>query len=129
MCSPSLRTRPNRPEKRVLLIDRCQATRNVRASVLWSRGIEVHVADSLQAARFLWQPNLYHFMLLDVRRHPPGEALEFYEQIKAASPNERFVFLVGPPAYISLSWPDAVTATEQEPQLRAETTERSLAAA
>jgi DNA-binding NtrC family response regulator len=129
MCSPSLCSRPNRPEKKILLIDHCQATRNARASVLRNRGIEVHAADSLQAARFLWQPNLYHFILLDVRRHPPGEALEFYEQIRIASPNEHFIFLIGPPAYISLSWPDAVTATEQEPQQRAERNKRFLAAA
>src|SRR5437762_6092812 len=85
MFSPSPRGRPNLAGKKVLLIDRNQSTRDVRASVLRSRGIEVHAADSLQAVRFLWQPNLYHFILLDVRRHLPGEALEFYEQIRTAS--------------------------------------------
>ena len=123
---------PNRPSsygKKVLLIDRNQPTRDVRASVLRSRGIEVHAADSLHAARFLWQPNLFHFILLDVRRHLPGEALEFYEQIRTASPKEHFVFLVGPPGYLSLTWPDDVTAVEKEPQQWAETIKRFLAAA
>ena len=35
-------------------------------------------------ARFLWQPNVYDLVMLDVRRYSPEEALEFYEQIKAA---------------------------------------------
>jgi CheY-like chemotaxis protein len=129
MFSPSPRGRPNLAGKKVLLIDRNQPTRDVRASVLRSRGIEVHAADSLQAARFLWQPNLYRFILLDVRRHLPGEALEFYERVRTASPKEHFVFLVGPPAYLSLTWPDDVTAVEKKPQQGARTIKRFLAAA
>jgi len=126
---PQSANRPNVYSKKVLLIDRNQPTRDVRASVLRSRGIEVQAADSLHAARFLWQPNLFHFILLDVRRHLPGEALEFYERVRTASPKEHFVFLVGPPAYLSLTWPDDVTATEKEPQQWAETIKRFLAAA
>ena len=84
---------------------------------------------SLQAARFLWQPGLYHFILLDVRRHFPGEALEFYEHIRTASPEEHFVFLIGPPAYLSLTWPDDVTAVEKKRQRRAEKVKGFLAAA
>ena len=129
MFSPSPRGRPNLAGKKVLLIDRNQPTRDVRASVLRSRGIEVHAADSLQAARFLWQPGLYHFILLDVRRHLPGEALEFYKQIRTASPKEHFVFLVGPPAYLSLAWPEDVTAVEKKPHRPAEKIKRFLAAA
>jgi CheY-like chemotaxis protein len=124
MFSPS-----NLAGKKVLLIDRNQPTRDVRASVLRSRGIEVHAADNLQAARFLWQPGLYHFILLDVRRHLPGEAFEFYEQIRTASPEEHFLFLVGPPAYLSLSWPNDVTSVEKKPQQGAKTIKRFLAAA
>src|SRR5712691_6740353 len=85
--------------KRVLLVDRCEATREVRAAVLQSHGVEVHATESLAGARFLWQPNVYNLILLDVRRHLSGEALEFYEWIKAASPHQRFAFLVGPPVY------------------------------
>jgi len=75
-----------------------------------------------------WQPGLYRFILLDVRRHFPGEALEFYEQIRAASPKEHFFFLVGPPAYLSLTWPGDVTAVEKKRE-RAEKIKRFLAAA
>jgi hypothetical protein len=66
--------------------------------------------------------------LLDVRRHFPGEAFEFYEQIRAASPKEHFFFLVGPPAYLSLTWPGDVTAVEKKRE-RAEKIKRFLAAA
>jgi len=109
---PPLRGQPVLPNKKVLLIDRSQPTREARASVLRAHGIEVHEADSLQAARFLWQPNVYDLILLDVRRHLPGEALEFYEQIRTASPKERFAFFVGPPVYFSRTWPGEVTEVD-----------------
>jgi CheY-like chemotaxis protein len=115
--------------KRVLLIDSNQPTRDVRASVLRSRGVEVHVAESLRAARFLWQPNVYDMILLDVRRHLPGEALEFYEQIKEANPRERFAFLVGAPVYLSLTWPEELLTLEKEPQQWAEAVRRFMAVA
>jgi len=91
--------------------------------------MEIHTADSLRASRFLWQPSLYRFILLDVRRHLPGEALEFYQQIKTASAKEHFIFLVGPPAYLSLTWADDVTAEQKETQQWAETINRFLTAA
>jgi CheY-like chemotaxis protein len=102
---PPLRGQPVLEGKKVLLIDRNQTTRDVRVRVLQSHGVEVHAADSLPAARFLWQPDIYDLILLDVRRHPPGEALEFYEQIRTESPKEHFAFLVGPPVYLSRTWP------------------------
>jgi hypothetical protein len=68
--------------------------------------------QSLRIARFLWQPNAYDLILLDVRRHLPGEALEFYEQIGTASPKEHFAFLVGPPVYLSRTWPGEVTEVD-----------------
>jgi CheY-like chemotaxis protein len=129
MHQPPLRGRPIFAGKQVLLIDRNQPTREVRASVLRSHGVEVHAADSLRAARFLWQPNLYDLILLDPRRHFPGEALEFYEQIKDASPRERFAFLVGPPVCVSLTWPEDVTAAQNETQPWAERIRRFVAAA
>jgi CheY-like chemotaxis protein len=106
---PPIRGQPVLAGKKVLLIDCNQPTREARAAVLRSHGIEVQEAESLQAARFLWQPNVYDLILLDVRRHLPGEALEFYEQIRTTSPNEHFAFLVGPPVYLSRTWPGDVT--------------------
>ena len=76
-------------DKKVLLIDRSQATRETRAAVLRSRGVEVHAAEEISAARFLWQPNVYDLVMLDLRRYSPEETREFYEQIKGASPRQQ----------------------------------------
>jgi CheY-like chemotaxis protein len=107
---PLLSDRPMFAGRQVLLIDRHQPTRKVRARVMRSRGVEVHTVEDLADARVVWEPNFYDLVLLDVRRYLAGEALEFYERIKEASPRERFAFLVGPPAYLSLSWPAEVNA-------------------
>jgi ActR/RegA family two-component response regulator len=116
-------------DKKVLLIDSCQATCQVRASVLRSHGVEVHAAEEISAARSLWQPNIYDLVMLDVRRYPQGETLEFYEEIKQASPRERVVFLVGPPTYLSLTWPGEVIAEDASSGQWGETVRRFLAAA
>ncbi len=102
---PPLRGRPVLAGKKVLLIDRCQATCKVRTAVLRSHGVEVHAAEEISAALFLWQPNIYDLVMLDVRRYSPGETLEFYEQIKQASPRERVAFLVGPQPIFRLLGP------------------------
>ena len=128
MLGQSSNRRPNPSRKTVLLIDRCEATREVRAAVLRTDGIEVQAAADLRGARFLWKPNAYSWIFPDVRRHLPGEALEFYEQIKEASARERFAFLVGPPVYVSRTWPEEVKATDDKSQQWGETV-RFLAAA
>jgi response regulator RpfG family c-di-GMP phosphodiesterase len=124
---------PNRSKlhaKKVLLIDRAEATRTARADVLRSRGVEVHEAEEFSTARFLWQPNVFDLVMLDVRRYSPGEALEFYEQIKDANPRQRFAFLIGPPTYLSPTWPGEVTAVDDTSRGQwGETVKRFLAAA
>ncbi len=114
-------------DKKVLLIDSCQATREVRAAVL-RRGVEVHEAEEIPAGRFLWQPDVYDLVMLDVRRYSPGKTLEFYEQIKQASPHEQVVFLVGPPTYVSLAWPGEVFAEDASSGQWGATVRRFLAA-
>jgi PleD family two-component response regulator len=126
---PPLRGQPVRYGKKVLLIDRCQATCEARASVLRSHGVEVHAAADLSGARFLWHPNVYRLIMLDVRRYSPGDALEFCEQIRDASPYEHIAFLVGPPTYLSLTWPGEVIAEDASSGLWRETVNRFLAAA
>jgi CheY-like chemotaxis protein len=129
MYRPPLRGRPALADKKVLLIDRCHATREARGAVLRSSGVEVHEAEEIPAARFLWQPDVYDLVMLDVRRYSPAEALEFYEQIRAADPRQQFAFLMGSPRYLSLTWPTEVIATEKEPQQWAETVRRFVTAA
>src|ERR1700676_5520678 len=118
---PPLRARSVFDDKKVLLIDPHQPTRNARANVFRSHGVGVDATDSLQVARTLWRTKLYDLILLDARGYLLGEARDFYLEIKHASPHERVVFLVGPPMYVSLTWPTEFMAAEREPQQRAET--------
>lgn len=129
MYQPPLRGRAIFAGKRVLLIDPHQTTREVRARVLLSQGIEVHLAENLSAARCLWRPKLYDWILLDTRRNLAEEALAFYEQISDASPQEHFAFFVGPPKYLSLVWPNEFRAFESGNQQWKETVNRLSAAA
>ena len=129
MYRPPLRDRPVLADKKVLLIDRCEATREARAAVLRSRGVEVHEAEELSAARFLWQPNVYDLVMLDVRRYASEETREFYEQIKGASPRQQFAFLMGPPRYVSRSWPGEGAGDDTSRGQWGETVQHFLAAA
>lgn len=118
---PPLRGTPVLADKKVLLIDRIQRTREARAAVLRSHGVRVHEADSLEAARFLWRPKRYNLILLNLRGHLPGDALEFYEQVRETSRRVPFAFLVGPPVYLSLTWPNEFIVIERAPQQWEET--------
>jgi response regulator RpfG family c-di-GMP phosphodiesterase len=129
MYRPPLRGRPALADKKVLLIDRCHANREARGAVLRSSGVEVHEAEEIPAARFLWQPDVYDLVMLDVRRYSPAEALEFYEQIRAADPRQRIVFLNGPPKYVSRTWPGEGAADDTSRGQWGETVKRFLAAA
>ena len=126
---PPLRGRSVFDDKKLLLIDSPQPTRNARASVFRSHGIGVDATDSLQVARTLWRTKLYDLILLDARGHLPSEARDFYLEIQHACPRERVVFLVGPPTYLSLTWPTEVVPTEKETQQWAETVRRYVTAA
>jgi CheY-like chemotaxis protein len=126
---PPLRGQPVLEGKKVLLIDPNQPTRDVRVRVLQNHGVEVRAAANFFRARFLWQPHVYDLILLDVRRHLPGEALEFYEQITTASPKEHFAFLVGPPVYLSRTWPNEVTEIDTSQGQWGATINRFLTAA
>jgi len=126
---PPFRGRSVFDDKKVLLIDPHEHARDVRARVLRSRGIEVDATDSLQAARTLWRPRAYDLILLDASGHLPGEARDFYLEIKHATPRERVILLVGPPTYLSLTWPTEVMPAEKEHQQWAETVGRYVTAA
>ena len=128
MLQPSPK-RSNLRGKKILLIDRCQATREVRAAVLRTHAVEVHEAEEISAARFLWRPHVYDLLMLDVRRYSPAEALEFYGEVMHRSPHERFVFLLGPPKYLSRTWPDEVTVDDVSGGQWSETVKRFLTAA
>lgn len=115
--------------RKVLLIDRGQATREARAAVLRTHNIDVREAQDLSAARFLWQPDVYALVMLDIRRYSPEEALAFYEQIRDANPRQRFVFLKGAPNYVSRTWPEEIRVDNSSRGQCAETVTRLTAAA
>jgi hypothetical protein len=129
MYRPPLRNRLVLADRKVLLIDRSQATREARAAVLRSRGVEVNEAEEISAARFLWQSHVYDLVMLDVRRYSQEETREFYEQIKGASPRQQFAFLMGPPRYLSRTWPGEIAAADTSRGQWAETVKRFLTAA
>jgi len=129
MYHPPLRGRPVLDGKKALLVDPYQPTRDVRSSVLRSHDIELDVADSLASARSLWRPRLYDWILLDVRGYLPDEALAFYDEIRDAGPRQHVVFFVGPPRYLSRTWPDKPSAGSSETQQWGETVKRFLAVA
>jgi hypothetical protein len=89
----------------------------------------VHEAGEFSGARFLWQPNVYDLVMLDVRRYSSEETREFYEQIKGASRRQEFAFLMGSPRYLSRIWPDEVSADDASRGQWGETVKRFLAAA
>jgi len=101
----------------------------MRAAVLRSRTVEVHEAEELSAARFLWQPDVYDLVMLDVRRYSSEEMQEFYEQIKGASPRQQFAFLMGSPRYLSRTWSGEVAVDDTLRGQCGETVKHFLAAA
>ena len=123
------RGHPALAERKVLLIDRFRATREARAAVLRSHGVEVHEVEHLSTARFLWQPSIYNLVMFDIRRYSREEALEFYEQISAADPRQRIVFLTGPPKYVSRTWPGEIAEVDTSRGQWGEMVKRFLAAA
>ena len=62
-------------------------------------------------------------------RNRPVLAREFYEQIKGASPRQQFAFVMGPPRYLSRTWPGELAAGDTSRGQWAETVKRSLTAA
>ena len=85
--------------------------------------------EDVSTARFLWQPDVYDLVMLDVRRYSPGETLEFYGQVRDASPRQRFAFLMGAPTYLSRTWPSEVTVDSALRGQWGETVRRLMTAA
>ena len=100
--------------KNVLMIDSNQAMQKLRARVLRSRGVHVHMAKSVIEAELLWVPDFFDLVLLDVRQRSK-EAVAFWRTIRREHPSQRMCFLVGPPTYLSSTCADEVTAREKVP--------------
>jgi DNA-binding NtrC family response regulator len=95
--------------KNVLVVDGDEAMQNLRASVLRSHGVHVHLAKSVAEAELLWVPDFFDLVLLDARQRSK-EAVAFWRMIRRQHPRQRISFLVGPPTYLSASCVDEVVA-------------------
>ena len=103
--------------KNVLVIDSNQAMQELRAGVLRSRGVHVHMAKSVIEAELLWVPDFFDLVLLDVRQRSK-EAVAFWRTIRREHPRQRVCFLGGPPAYLSPTCADEVIARDKVPEDR-----------
>lgn len=119
----------NSADNRILLVGSDERALQFRANVLRSHGVEVDVATDAIGARSLWQPSVYALLLVDIRRHLPGEALDFCRHIRDFYPEQRIAFIVGPPQYISTNWPEDVLEGSNHPDQWDETIHRLVTAA
>ena len=105
---------PSPSNKNVLIVALNGTAQKVRADVLRSHGVEVHCAKDNMEAALLWVPHFFDLVLLDMR-HKPKEALAFWRMIRRQNPKQRIFFLIGPPHYISATYPDEVVGSKPPP--------------
>jgi len=86
--------------KRVLLIDTSQATRELRAEVMRKLGIDVDCAADITEARTWWRADLYDLVVINVEKGH-GYRDKFCDDIRSATPPQRLAFLVGRPEYLA----------------------------
>ena len=89
-------------KRRVLLIDASTQKRDLRAETMRKLGIEVDSAADIGEARCWWKAALYDLVLINVE-NKRGSRDQFCDDIRAATPRQRFAFLVGKPEYLSNS--------------------------
>jgi CheY-like chemotaxis protein len=89
-------------KRRVLLIDNSSSKRELRAEIMRKLGIEVDSAADIGEARCWWKAALYDLVLINVENKRSTRD-KFCDDIRAATPSQRFAFLVGSPEYLSNS--------------------------
>jgi CheY-like chemotaxis protein len=94
-------------KRRVLLIDNSSSKRELRAEIMRKLGMEVDSAADIGEARCWWKAALYDLVLINVENKRSTRD-KFCDDIRAATPSQRFAFLVGSPEYLSnLPGPDS----------------------
>ena len=91
---------PTPAKKRVLLIDASHAKRDLRAEILRKLGIDVDSAADIAEARSWWRPGLYDLVLINMQKGQ-GQRDRFCDDLRTATPSQRFAFLVGQPEYLA----------------------------
>jgi CheY-like chemotaxis protein len=89
-------------KRRVLLIDHSSSKRELRAEIMRKLGMEVDSAADIGEARCWWKAALYDLVLINVENKRCTRD-KFCDDIRAATPRQRFAFLVGSPEYLSNS--------------------------
>lgn len=97
-------------KKRVLLVDSSRTKRDLRSETMRKLGVEVDCAADISEARCWWRPGLYDLVLLHVvNDEKPVD--KFCDDMRHATPPQQTMFLVGGPAYLSVS-PDGEEAAQ-----------------
>ncbi len=101
-------------ERKMLLVGRHDPEEDLRATFLREYGVQVDVASSIAEAQGLWRPKAYLWVLVDVRKHLPGEVVDFCEEIRKEWSEQKIAYLVGPPEYIAFTWPEEGAVKPEE---------------
>ena len=89
-------------KKRVLLVDSSRLKRDLRSETMRKLGLEVDCAADISEARCWWRPGLYDLVLIHVEDAArPVE--RFCDDVRNATPPQQTMFLVGGPAFLSVS--------------------------
>lgn len=89
-------------KKRVLLIDASHVKRDLRTEVLRKLGMDVDCAADIAEARIWWKPALYDLVLINLKKGR-GQRDRLCDDLRSATPPQRFAFLVGRPEYLAHS--------------------------
>lgn len=87
-------------KKRILLVDKSTATRELRAETMRKLGMDVDCAADISEARSWWRADLYNLVLMNVE-NDLGHRDKFCEDIRSATPPQQLAFLVGKPDYLA----------------------------
>ncbi len=86
--------------KRVLLLDTSTAKRELRADAMRKLGVDVDCACDMSEARSWWRADLYNLVLVNMESDLEDRD-RFCEEVRAATPPQQLVFLVGKPGYVA----------------------------
>lgn len=87
-------------KKRVLLVDKSAAKRDLRADTMRKLGMEVDCAADIGEARSWWRADLYNLVLINLESEL-GDRDKFCQDIRGATPPQQLAFLVGKPEYLA----------------------------
>jgi CheY-like chemotaxis protein len=84
----------------VLLVDTSTAKRELRADAMRKLGMDVDCACDISEARSWWRADLYNLVLVNMENELEHRD-KFCEDVRAATPPQQLVFLVGKPEYLA----------------------------